>query len=271
MKQIAIQLTAQSPLSIRADHAPGGAATAPYIPGTTFIGSLAAVYRLYHPGLKDTFEKLFLHERVHYPDLYPANFKPDAPEKKELAEKKGLQEKGYLPVYPAPKTAQSCKRHPGFRFPESEENDDHGVRDSLIDWALFKLGEQNGHSDAALKALTDHKECPECNAAMSRFSGYYRRNDEKESGKAFYAMEKAQEAEYTRLQTRTGIDRVSGTVQEGILYNRVVFEEGTRFWGAIHVSDKTTDDAELLADLRGFLKEVGNQGLVRIGTGRTRG
>ena len=40
-----------------------------------------------------------------------------------------------------------------------------------------------------------------------------------------------------------------------------------RFWGAIRVPD----DEGLLSDLMKFLAEAGEQGLVRIGTGRTRG
>lgn len=265
MKQIYIQLTAQSPLAIRSDHAPGGASGASYIPGTAFIGGLAAVHRMLYsvPEKKEEFEQLFLQGQIHYPDLYPANFS---------SEGEGLQARRELPVYPVPGTAQSCKRHPGFRFPESEENDGHGVRDSLIDWTLFRLGTEHKHSDA-VNALKNYKDCSECHAVMDHFSGYYRRSDylqeplEKHSGVAFYPMEKAQESEYTRLQTHTGIDRTSGTVQEGILYNRVVFEEGAHFWGAIRVPD----DEKLLSALHGFLKIVGGQGLLRIGTGRTRG
>ncbi len=257
MKQIAIQLTAESPLTIRADHAPGGAATASYIPGTTFIGSLAAVHRMLYsePEKREEFERLFLHEQIHYPDLYPAIF----------ADKKLGRN---LPVYSLPKTAQSCKRHPGFRFAESEENDAHGVRDSLIDWLLFSV--KGSKSAEALSALIEHKKCPSCPATMDHLSGYYRRSHSVSvdplDGYEFSRMDKALESEYTRLQTRTGIDRDSGTVQEGILYNRMVFEEGMRFWGVINVYDE-----ELLPALTEFLEEAGYQSLVRIGTGRTRG
>jgi CRISPR-associated protein Csx10 len=249
MKQISIQLTAESPLAIRADHAPGGAAAATYIPGTAFIGGLAAVYRMLHPDKSEKFEQLFLHELVQYPDLYPAMFKDEE-----------IQELSY-PVYPVPKTAQSCKRHPGFLHPRNEENDAHGVRDSLVDWALFKLGEKDKGSEA-LVLLKKHKDCRKCNATMDHFSGYYRRDLLKPEQIFGATIE-----EHTRLQTRTGIDRASGTVQEGILYNRRVFEEGMRFWGTIRVPD----DEKLLSDLISFLMMVGEQGLVRIGTGRTRG
>ena len=48
MKSIALNVKAISPLAIRSDHAPGGAETTKYISGTALLGSLAAVYRLYH-------------------------------------------------------------------------------------------------------------------------------------------------------------------------------------------------------------------------------
>src|SRR5947209_2681395 len=126
MNQLYIWLTAESPLAIRSDHAAGGAEAARYLPGTAFIGSLAAVHRMLKPTETEEFKQLFLNENVLYPNLYPAVFK----------DKQVLQINN-LPVYPLPKTAQSCKRHPGFLYPVDDENDAHGVRDSLIDWALF--------------------------------------------------------------------------------------------------------------------------------------
>lgn len=249
MKQLYIRLTATSPLAIRADHAAGGAKAACYIPGTAFIGSLAAVYRMFNPAATEEFAQLFLNERILYPNLYPAVFLHQ-----------GLHESN-IPVYPVPKTAQSCKRHKGFLFPQIEENDGHGVRDSLIDWAVFKLRSSDKQFPDPAKVLRDHQECV-CHASMDHFSGYYRQSEN-----APKEIAATNEARYMRLQTHTGIDRESGTVQEGILYNRRVFEEGMRFWGAI----KVPDDEELLTKLTDFLKQAGESGLVRVGTGRTRG
>ncbi len=257
MRQYYIQLTAESPLAIRSDHAASGAGAAGYIPGTAFIGSLAAVHRLLKPDAKKEFEQLFLSEQVLYPDLYPAFFNdgPDHP----------LQAANDLPVYPLPRTAQSCKRHPGFLYrPRGVDYDNHGVRDSLVDWAMFKLWSNGGKvSDPvkALQELQDHKDC-RCGAAMDHLSGYYRWSERNPK-----IIMTATTSEYMRLQTHTGIDRESGTVQEGILYNRRVFEEGMRFWGAI----KVPDDGDLENKLKSFLEQIGQSGLVRVGTGRTRG
>ena len=139
MKQFSFSVIAHAPLAIRIDHAPEGAETSKFIPGTTLIGSLAAVHRLLSlKRIKDAeFEKLFLSEKVSYPHLYPASFRS-----KELRD-------ADTPVYAIPKTAQSCKRFRGFRDigdedRKPEEDEGHGVRDSLLDWAMFKIGSDSG-------------------------------------------------------------------------------------------------------------------------------
>lgn len=260
MKQFAISLKTDAPLAIRSDHAATGAATAKYISGTTLIGSLATVYRLLHPHDTGEFDALFLSEQVSYPNLYPAVF-PD--------EDMSLEP---LPVYPFPKTAQSCKRFKGFlyQFPgeiRRHTEDHHGVRDTLFDWAIFASGGNSG-------ALNKAKDCPFeigrdgngepifCGAAMDHINGYYRREQY-----APHNMIAAEIDSHLRLQTRTGINRETGTVEEGILYSRQVFEEDMRFWGEVKVPDDGPA-ADLFAQ---FIEQVGHMGLVRIGTGRTRG
>jgi CRISPR-associated protein Csx10 len=248
MEELYIELSALSPLAIRSDHAPSGAATAGYISSTTFIGALAAAHRLLRPHDTGDFERWFLSEQILYPNLYPASFADT-----------GLQDQN-SPVYPVPRTAQSCKRHPGFLFPQKADNDAHGVRDGLIDWALFELIRHSGADPRA--ALERHKECPHCGERMDSFDGYYRRNDIR---KTQLIQAKGQK----RLRTHSGIDRRSATVQEGILYNRQVFEEGMRFWGAL----KFTDNKELISEFKSFLEDLNdrNKGVLRVGTGRTRG
>ena len=142
-----------------ADHAPGGVENAAYISGTTLLGSLAALHRLAHPGDTATFERLFLSGQVQFPDLYPASFQHN-----------DFNKASNLPVYPLPKTAQSCKRFPGFQLLKGEEVDDerHGVRDNLLDWAAFTLGSKANKAgksidlQALLKPLEDQKECLIC-------------------------------------------------------------------------------------------------------------
>jgi CRISPR-associated protein Csx10 len=263
VKYLSLNLEAQSPLVIRADHAAGGASSAGYISGTALLGSLAAAYRSYYPENAQTFERLFLNGGAQYPDLYPSSFKSPS-----------MQNANTAPIYPLPKTAQSCKRFDGFPYVGDEKERDkegerHGVRDSLLDWAMFEIGKRaNAVKDSPsitvktlLQPLESHKECPVCNGEnpMDHFSGFYRRIQV--NGRP--RMAKAEAG--TRLLTRTGINRETGTVQEGILYNRRVFDEHTRFWGMLKMPE---DLADSLAD---FIKEVGQSGLVRIGTGRTRG
>jgi CRISPR-associated protein Csx10 len=257
VKALSIRVTAEAPLAIRADHAPEGAKGADFIPGTTLVGALAATYRQLNSTQTDEFERLFLREQVFYPNLYPATFKHEDDEMQDL------QDADNLPIYPLPKTAQSCKRHEGFRFPEDKEEKAHGVHDSLIDWALARLDRIEGYSYRSgnpLAALKKYTACPICKEAMDHFTGYYRRQDSEPHNMIRAKINK-------RLRTHTGIDRETGTVEEGILYNREVFEEEMLFWGSIQFPD----DDQLIASFRTFINKVGHAGLVRIGTGRTRG
>jgi CRISPR-associated protein Csx10 len=267
VKQFAIKVTAVSPLAIRADHAPGGAATAAYIPGTTFMGSLAAVHRLLRPDNADDFANFFLRDKVRYPHLYPASFKSSS-----------MQE-SFLPIYCIPKTAQTCKQFGGFPLlaDEDDDNERHGVRDSLFDWAVFTLSyktraaQPDKYSDTfVIKALEEHKTCDylakerqkTCGQPLDHVKGYYRRSSD---GKL--ATAKAE----TRLLTRTGINRRYGIVEESILYSREVFTEGTGFFGNITVDD------DVYEAFKAFLLENSNSDVLlinhfaRLGTGRTRG
>ncbi len=255
MKHLSIRMTTISPLSIRSDHSPGGAGGIKYIPGTTLIGGLASLHRLFdHESAEasEAFEPLFLREQVLYSNLYPAIFNDT-----------GLQESG-VPVYPLPKTAQSCKRHKGFRFPNDGKNDGHGVRDTLIDWALFKLVSSDvrlSGTTRPLAILQRDRNC-HCSEGMEHIDGYYRRSDIKPYHKIAAEVES-----YTRMQTHTGIDRASGTVQDRILYNRQVFEEGMQFWGQISFPD----EEKLLVQFEEFIDGISRSNMLRLGTGRTRG
>lgn len=254
MKYLSLELTALSPVAIRADHAPSGVASSPYIAGTTLAGSLASLYRQYYSEQSSDFALLFLSGQVYYPNLYPATIKHEAVrEKIEQANNLGCS-----PVYPLPKTAQSCKRFSGFALDNADE-ERHGTHDTLFDWAVFQVGKQTA---SALKPLQEHKACKKCTRAMHQFRGFYRQVSSHETGALT-----VETGVHTRLQTHTGIDRATGTVQEGILYSREVFEESSCFQGVITLPD----DDKLTLALTTFIQQVRQSGLVRVGTGRTRG
>src|SRR5205809_543287 len=80
--------------------------------------------------------------------------------------------------------------------------------------------------------MQEDKYCsyPGCSRPMDHFIGYYRRSEDDKLAKAEVEKRK-------RLQTHTGINRDTGTVQEGILYNRSVFQEHTRFWGLLKLPE----------------------------------
>ena len=263
MKRYYLQATAISPLAIRADHAEGGVDTASYIPGVTLLGSLAAAHRMLRSENQheNEFAQFFLHERVHFPHLYPASF-----------ELQTFTAAG-RPVMPLPKTAQTCKRFKGFQPLPGENPDEerHGVRDSLLDWGLFSLlSQQQASVSTVLAPFAEHERCQyplennsskRCNQVMDHASpSYYRRGDSKN-------LQQRMEAKTSnkRLQTRTGINRDWGVVEESILYNREVFQEGSRFWGEVVVSD------ELAYTFEQFIEKANKEGVIRVGTGRTRG
>lgn len=253
MKHVSLQVIAHSPLAIRSDHAEGGASTAHDIPGATLLGSLAAAHRILRPEQEGEFISFFLKEQVYFPYLYPALFKDQ-----------DMLTSG-LPILPLPKTAQSCKRFPGF-LPLSDEDFDeeqHGIRDTLLDWAVFSLLdlEREQHDVPALLApLEQHELCiqKQCKQAMDHTSGYYRRD-------RFNPEQRAKAQVHTRLQTRTGINRNWGVVEDGILYNREVFDEGMHFWGEVILPDELADS------FVAFVKKANNENVIRVGTGRTRG
>jgi CRISPR-associated protein Csx10 len=260
MKILSVNLDVISPLAVRSDHAASRTANSKYIPGNTLLGSLATIHRVLRPERTEEFEQFFLSGQVLYSNLHPSRF-----ESKETRKEKGWVAQGS--VYPLPKTALTCKRHKGFPSVGSEKGDGHGVRDSLVDWALFKLG-ASYPSLPRLDALRSNKVChfkdedKECPELLDHIEGYYRHYHHSISKQARTVQTKNS----SRLQTHTGIDRESGTVREGILYNREVFEEGSKFWGEIHLLvDKD------FAAFNSFLWEVKRSELLRLGTGRTRG
>ncbi|MBV9688664.1 MAG: hypothetical protein JO202_03030 [Ktedonobacteraceae bacterium] len=260
MKRVYLRVTATSSLAIRSDHAEGGVKTTQYIPGATLLGSLAASHRMLRPEQEDEFVKLFLNEQVHFPHLYPAGFNEGSLRTSDLPGSN-------LPVMPIPKTARTCKRFPGFQLVPGEEAEEerHGVRDSLLDWAIFSLLDNEQSAIAPLLSpFSSHDTCTyqqgkdsdvRCNQVMDHVGGFYREsNHQRMKAKAD-----------TRLQTRTGINREWGVVEESILYNRQVFDENTCFRGDVLLPDELTDT------FKNFVEEATKEDVIRVGTGRTRG
>jgi CRISPR-associated protein Csx10 len=281
VKHLQLELTALSPLAIRSDHAPGGAATAKVIPGSSLAGCLASVHRLLRREKTEEFEELFLKGQVHYPHLYPATLKISQKIAKES--EKDIEELkcAKIPIYPVPMTAQTCKKQSGFLFPRDEKEDRHGVRDSLLDWAIFSLLTKDSHSKREVDALNilhvhhlckvETREAKTCEALMHPFKGYYRRSSipSSEDGKFKYIQADV----LTRLQTRTGISREWGIVEGSILYSREVVEDGMCFCGVVKLPEKLEPAFTQLLE-EATVSNTGtrqNSSLLRIGTGRTRG
>ncbi len=245
-------VSSDSPLNIRVSRSTARFETYRYIPGTTLLGAFAAAHRKIRNDT-DEFTRFFLSGEVSFSNLYPANFRDDDFSNTDLQDDE-------QPIKPIPNTARSCKRFSGFRFKaDSDKKERHGVMDSLIYWGLFAVSHQT-----KVEVLNANMKCTypveqaECCELLDTFSGFYRRGESiTEIGKS--------EAK-TRLLTRTGISRETGTVQEGILYNREVLNEGQQFWGTMSFADEV-----LFNDFHDFAVETGDKGLLRIGNNLTRG
>ena len=238
------------PLSFRAGRETTSGETLKYIPGSVLLGGIASTYAKLQSGDTDSFNKIFFSDESSFGNLYPASFGPKNDEKRSKL-LKGDKE----PVYPLPNTAFSCKRFGGFRFDEDDSVDDphHGVYDTLIPWALFALSNESN-----FKVFKNIEKCTICREPMDRMDGFYRRNG-RDAQKMGTASPKRS------LRTRTGINRATGTVQQGILYNREVLRPGTEFWGTVTIPD---DQANTFKQ---FINQANKSGLVRLGNNKTRG
>jgi CRISPR-associated Csx10 family RAMP protein len=242
MKYI-VRITDHGPLSFRAGRETSSGQTLTYVSGSVLLGALASTYAKLRHDDATSFKELFFSDESSFGNLYPSSFSHDGLARDSDA------------VYPLPKTASSCKRFGGFRFDEDDPDDDphHGVYDTLLPWALFALSQESN-----FEVFKNIEECADCGEGMDRIDGFYRRNarDAKKMGTA---------SPKRSLRTRTGINRATGTVQQGILYNREVLRPGTEFWGTVTIPDAQAKT------FKKFVEEASESGLLRLGNNKTRG
>ncbi|MFX0136050.1 MAG: RAMP superfamily CRISPR-associated protein [Candidatus Hodarchaeota archaeon] len=241
--KIKIILTNKSPISIRENRADDVIYTLNYIPGHSFLGSLSAYYLKNNP-VDERFQDFFVNGRVKYSPLYPSNqiIYNESSLEKRITDSESL-------TLPIPKTAFTCKRWPGFKIP-GEKNEQHGVRDRLYEWTLFRLT-----SDNELKPLKSTSKCcfNGCKEEVTPIEGFYKIGvDYKEISSRKVT---------TQISMHTGINRSTGTVSPGILYSIESIQEDHQFTGLIEVEDK------LVEDFRKFLY----QAELRIGNKKTSG
>lgn len=247
MKSYLLTFRTQTPLLLSERQTGQTSQSLNYIAGSTFMGGLAMAYLRMHgltPQTPDAvFNQFFQEDSNRFGNLYPANFQSFRP--------------SLEPVKPLPLTARSCKRWGGFtyRVHEDDEKRRDGVVDHLIRWGLFQET-----SNLELLDKT-HRYCQVCGTErLDAFRGYYQR----------YAPHEYERASLNRrLVTGTGINRLTGTVNENILFNYEVISELTtsqkpqKFQGLLHL-----DDAVAPA----FIDFLNTDGLnLRVGRAKTRG
>ena len=254
MKYI-VRITDSGPLSFRTGRETTSGETLKYVSGSVLFGALATTYAKLRHDDTVAFNEIFFSDESSFGNLYPSSFSHAGLGRDSDA------------VYPLPNTASTCKRFGGFRFDFDEDDSDdphHGVYDTLIPWALFVLGDQSHFEvfkdvdKCHFKLFKDVDKCTICEASMDRMDGFYRRNarDAQKMGTA--SIKRA-------LRTRTGINRATGTVQQGILYSREVLRPGMEFWGTVSVPDAQDKS------FKQFVEQANQSGMLRLGNNKTRG
>lgn len=231
------------PLSLRARRELSGAETRGYIPGATVLGALAAAHAA-HRGDPAEFNGFFGPDS-RFGNLYPASF-----------DNENLYKDAASPILPLPATAVSCKRFSGFRCDQKPDEGEvhHGVYDTAMASTLFALS--GGRKIALLDQFNHCKDdTSRCREPMDRFEGFYRWRGS--------AVGRTQASR--GLRTRAGISRLTGAVEQGILYSREVLNAGTAYWGAADVPKPWARKFE------DFVGEFSEAGLLRFGNNRTRG
>lgn len=233
-----------TPLSFKESRSPEDARSLDYLPGASLRGALAQACRGLEGGGGETAGILFEPGLV-LGNAYPANLEH-------------VGEIGQL-VKPFPASAYSCKRFAGFQENSRRDREErHGVYDLLAHLALFALG-----GSRHLEILAGALKCPRevggagCGVGLVPLRGYYYLDPGRGEYEACAATR--------QVVTRTGIDRRTGTVREGILYNREMMVEGQSFAGEV------VCPAGLGDTLQETLGRVATAGYLRAGNNRTRG
>lgn len=242
MHELSLTLRTVSPLSLHADRSSRQfAVSADYIPGSALRGALAAQYLAGEAGrAQDTaFQQLFLEDRVHFPDLLPA----DNPGK---------------PWTLLPATAYGCKR-----FPK-----EHGaaVTDMLLRLELADTLMVQGREHWR-QPLVEVEACPDCQGKYPGSAGAHPRDrlslGYASSWRDFFAGGEVHE----RLLTGTAIDRATGTAAPAMLFSQKVIERGQFFAGRVRIAGEMPPAAVDM--LRTTLAPASAS--LYLGRGRTRG
>lgn len=244
--RVTLVIESETPLALRANRGQDSADTLDYLPGSTLRGGLAAAHALMRPQSRDEFREFFLSENVLFNNGYPCD-----------AETAGLASYASLP---APQTAMTCKRCPGFLSdtPRDPRQKTHGVRDTIIAAALLAQSPTFSGPMAESVNRCGHVNTGgvECQEPLDHFGGFFGG-----SGATSYSRR----SQPKEVRTRTGISRARGGVHQGILYSREMLSRSGGFQAELEV------DEGCEAALRAFVEEAASSGMLRLGNNRTRG
>jgi CRISPR-associated protein Csx10 len=226
MKTFKVTATLEAPLAIKRDRQSDRSGTAAAVGGSVVRGALARTYLDQRGVADETFQRIFLDETA-------CRFGP-------------LDPAGEL----LPRTAVSCKRHPGFLA-----DGEHGVADQL--WMRIAGNLKEGQLPE--KLANDGRQCRHCGADVKPLEGFYSTD----------AGDRGQVKLNHRVAAHVGIDRLSNTAAEAILYTIDAFAPEARDDEPARLVGWFEAEEEVVAELDKLL-EVEDR-VVYMGHARTRG
>jgi len=235
MPKLRLQVTAISPLSFSARRGAPSAfsETLSYLPGPSLRGSAAAHYLRAIGGADDNdFRAVFAGGAVLFSNLLP---------------ERSADEEPYRLERPLPTTARCCKAYRGFLADSSQGDEKHGVSDVLINAVAAKL--------SGNPALLDHVwHCPRCGQRSEHLAGVYERRPTGQS--RLVEVRK-------RHLPHVGINRLSQTAEDGVLYAQQVVDEFRReAHGGAYLPQTFAGDLVVASDYVEFIQNS----LLREGT-----
>lgn len=228
MARLRITIRADSPLSLGGNKAYGGTLieTGLYVAGSQLRGSLAAL-KDYYSSSEETIEldRLLGSHRefgLSFPNCYLTNDRD-------------------RPAYPAPITAQTCKRSPGLSaeghtrgVPSNESGFmPHGVADTLLMQLAYDAVARDSNGGWRIPLPFQYK-CERCGHRTENFNGIIEHHSTGKYQKPSLS---------THRQTRVAINRARLTAEEGQLYSVRAIDEGSLFVGEVEADAERAEFA----------------------------
>ena len=218
MARLEVVITTRSPLSLGTTKGYGGTLieSGSYITGGHLRGALGALSPYLRTEEREKINEIL--DGLSFPNCYLSDSRPS---------------------YPAPLTAQTCKREGGFKNVLREKKPKHGVADTLLMQLAYDRVARDG--DRRRIPLPFQYRCPTCGGRAETYNGLV----EPRGGKSYSPA-----VAHMHRQTRVAINRRRLTAEDGQLYSVQAFDERSRFIGEMEA------EGTLLAAAKDWLPRI---------------